>query len=96
MRQCVKLTREIFAQPAFDPYRGEELAPGADINTDQEIDEFVRRKGDSAYHPSCTCKVCFNTRIKVICDLFSPRWILRLKQRKTTCYSHVYLKGIHS
>ena len=57
MRQCVKLTREIFSQPAFDPYRGEELAPGAEINTDEEIDEFVRRKGDSAYHPSCTCKV---------------------------------------
>ena len=61
MRQCVKLTREIFAQPAFDPYRGEELAPGADINTDQEIDEFVRQKGDSAYHPSCTCKVSLNS-----------------------------------
>ena len=61
MRQCVKLTREIFAQPAFDPYRGEELAPGADINTDQEIDEFVRQKGDSAYHPSCTCKVSPNS-----------------------------------
>lgn len=57
MRQCVKLTREIFSQPAFDPYRGEELAPGPEINTDEEIDEFVRRKGDSAYHPSCTCKV---------------------------------------
>ena len=65
MRQCVKLTREIFAQPAFDPYRGEELAPGADINTDEEIDEFVRQKGDSAYHPSCTCKVNQN---KTLCQ----------------------------
>ena len=67
MRQCVKLTREIFAQPAFNPYRGEELAPGADINTDQEIDEFVRQKGDSAYHPSCTCKVSLNS------ELWSPQ-----------------------
>ena len=57
MRQCVKLTREIFAQPAFDEYRGEELAPGDDVQTDEQIDDFIRRKSDSAYHPSCTCKM---------------------------------------
>jgi len=57
MRQCVKLTREIFAQPAFDQYRGPELAPGADVQSDSQIDEFVRAKSDSAYHPSCTCKM---------------------------------------
>jgi len=57
MRQCVKLTREIFAQAAFDEYRGDEIAPGSDVQTDEEIDEFIRRKGDSAYHPSCTCKM---------------------------------------
>ena len=42
MRQCVKLTREIFAQEAFDDYRGDEIAPGTDVQTDEEIDEFVR------------------------------------------------------
>ena len=57
MRQVVKLTREIFAQPAFDAYRDVELAPGSEVQTDQQIDEFVRRKSDSAYHPSCTCKM---------------------------------------
>merc|ERR1711970_790254 len=57
MRQSVKLTREIFAQPAFDNFRGPELAPGADVQTDSQLDEFVRAKGDSAYHPSCTCKM---------------------------------------
>ena len=57
MRQCVKLTREIFAQPAFDQFRGPELAPGADVQSDSQIDEFVRAKSDSAYHPSCTCKM---------------------------------------
>ena len=46
MRQCVKLTREIFAQPAFDQFRGAELAPGPEVQTDEQIDEFVRRKGD--------------------------------------------------
>ena len=57
MRACVRLTREIFAQKAFDPYRGREIQPGADCVTDGQIDEFVRSKVESAYHPSCTCKM---------------------------------------
>jgi choline dehydrogenase len=51
------LTREIFQQQAFDAYRGSELAPGPDVRTDAEIDAHLRRKGESAYHPSCTCKM---------------------------------------
>ncbi|WP_227664594.1 choline dehydrogenase [Marinobacter litoralis] len=57
MRQSIKLTREIFAQSAFDPFRGEELRPGASATTDKDIDAFVREYADSAYHPSCTCKM---------------------------------------
>jgi choline dehydrogenase len=57
MRDAVKLTREIFSQAGFDPYRGSEIAPGEAVRTDAEIDAFVRRKADSAYHPSCTCKM---------------------------------------
>ncbi len=57
MRAAVRLTREVFAQSAFDPYRGPELAPGADVQSDAEIDAFVRAKAESAYHPSCTCKM---------------------------------------
>jgi len=53
----VRLTREIFAQPAFDPYRAEELAPGAGVQTDAEIDAFIRQHAESAYHPSCTCRM---------------------------------------
>ncbi|XP_038628415.1 choline dehydrogenase, mitochondrial [Tachyglossus aculeatus] len=56
-RQCVKLTREIFAQKALEPFRGPELQPGDHVKSDKEIDAFVREKGDSAYHPSCTCKM---------------------------------------
>nr|XP_055024480.1 choline dehydrogenase, mitochondrial [Misgurnus anguillicaudatus] len=56
-RDCVKLTREIFAQKAFDPFRGPEVLPGATVQSDAEIDAFVRQKADSAYHPSCTCKM---------------------------------------
>ena len=57
MRACVRLTREIFAQPAFDPYRGRELQPGTDVESDAAIDAFVRAKIESAYHPACTCKM---------------------------------------
>ena len=57
MRACVRLTREIFAQPAFDPYRGDELAPGDAVQSDDEIDAFVRETVQSAYHPSGTCKM---------------------------------------
>jgi choline dehydrogenase len=57
MRACVRLTREIFAQRAFDRYRGRELQPGEAVQTDAQIDEFIRDKVESAYHPSCSCKM---------------------------------------
>ena len=57
LRDGVKLTREIFAQSGFDLYRGVELAPGSDVRTDAEIDAFVRETVETAYHPSCTCKM---------------------------------------
>ncbi len=56
-RACVRLTREIIHQPAFDGYRGEEIQPGAEVETDEQIDAFVRRSVESAYHPSCSCKM---------------------------------------
>ncbi len=57
MRACVRLTREIFAQPAFDPYRGREIQPGAECVDDSDIDAFVRDKVESAYHPCGACKM---------------------------------------
>ena len=57
LRDSVRLTREIFAQKAFDPWRGEELAPGPEVRSDDEIDAFVRRNVESAYHPCGTCRM---------------------------------------
>lgn len=57
MRACLRLTREIFGQPAFTPYRGREIQPGADVTSDTAIDDFLRDKLESAYHPSCSCKM---------------------------------------
>ena len=56
-RACVRLTREIIHQSALDDYRGEEIQPGIDVQTDEEIDAFVRQFVESAYHPSCSCKM---------------------------------------
>lgn len=56
-RHCVRLTREIFGQQAFDRYRGPEIQPGAAVQTDAEIDEFLREHLESAYHPCGTCKM---------------------------------------
>ncbi|MCK8125041.1 choline dehydrogenase [Pseudoalteromonas sp. 2CM39R] len=56
-RACVRLTREIIEQPAFDDFRGEEIQPGQQVQTDEQIDAFVRQAVESAYHPSCSCKM---------------------------------------
>lgn len=50
-RACVRLTREIFGQQAFTPFRGDEIQPGAAVQTDAEIDAFIRHHAESAYHP---------------------------------------------
>jgi choline dehydrogenase len=57
MRACVRLTRQILAQPAFDLYRGREIQPGADVTSDAAIDAFIRARAESAYHPSGTCRM---------------------------------------
>ena len=56
-RACVRLTREIINQAPFDEYRGEEIQPGIQVQTDAQIDAFVRQSVESAYHPSCSCKM---------------------------------------
>ncbi|WP_282611118.1 choline dehydrogenase [Pelagibius sp. Alg239-R121] len=57
MRACIRLTREIFAQPALAPYRGKELAPGAACKDDACLDQFLKDKVESAYHPCGTCRM---------------------------------------
>ena len=57
IRACIRLTREIFAQPAFAPYRGREIQPGAEVTSDAAIDAFIRDKVESAYHPCGTCRM---------------------------------------
>ncbi|MFI8978603.1 choline dehydrogenase [Ectopseudomonas khazarica] len=56
-RDGIRLTREIMAQPALDPYRGRELSPGADVQSDAQLDAFIREHAETAFHPSCSCKM---------------------------------------
>jgi choline dehydrogenase len=56
-RTTIRHTREILGQSAMDKYRGEEIGPGAEVQTDEQIDHWVRQSVESAYHPSCTCKM---------------------------------------
>lgn len=56
-RACVRLTREIINQPGLDQYRGEEIQPGLAVQSNQEIDRFIRSSVESAYHPSCSCRM---------------------------------------
>ncbi|ANI18185.1 choline dehydrogenase [Pseudomonas citronellolis] len=56
-RDAIRITREIMAQPALDAYRGRELSPGLDKKSDAELDAFVREHAETAFHPSCSCKM---------------------------------------
>ncbi|MFN3248270.1 choline dehydrogenase [Roseibium album] len=56
-RTCIRLTREIFSQEAFAPYRGKEIQPGDSVQSDEALDDFIREHVESAYHPCGTCKM---------------------------------------
>jgi choline dehydrogenase len=56
-RHCIRVTREIFGQAAFEPFRGKEIQPGAALQSDDELDGFIREHAESAYHPSCSCRM---------------------------------------
>ncbi|WP_224652098.1 choline dehydrogenase [Pectobacterium versatile] len=56
-RDAIRITREIMAQPALDKYRGREISPGLEVQTNEELDEFIRNHAETAFHPSCSCKM---------------------------------------
>ncbi|PID61628.1 MAG: choline dehydrogenase [Gammaproteobacteria bacterium] len=56
-RSTIRLTREVLMQDALKPFRGREIQPGNDVDSDETIDAWVRQNVESAYHPSCTVKI---------------------------------------
>lgn len=56
-RHAIRLTREIFGQEALAPWRGKEISPGAHVQSDDELDAFIREHAESAFHPCGTCRM---------------------------------------
>ncbi|MFD1244456.1 choline dehydrogenase [Paralysiella testudinis] len=54
-RAAIRITRDIINQPALDAYRGKVITPAANLQSDAELDEYVKNHAETAYHPSCTC-----------------------------------------
>jgi choline dehydrogenase-like flavoprotein len=57
MLECVAHARKIFSQVAFEPFRGDEVFPGANVQSDEAVMEFIRKKSETIYHPIGTCKM---------------------------------------
>ncbi|MCK9285146.1 MAG: choline dehydrogenase [Rhodocyclaceae bacterium] len=57
LREGIRLSREIFAQQAYDDFRGSEYAPGADLTSDAELNAYIRANANTLYHPVGTCKM---------------------------------------
>ena len=68
-RQCMRLTRELLQQEAFKPFAGEEIAPGAANQSDDELDAFIREHCESAYHPCGTCRMGEADDINAVVDV---------------------------
>jgi choline dehydrogenase len=56
-RNCIRMTREIFGQDAFKPFTGREIAPGAHVESDEALNDFIREAVESAFHPCGTCRM---------------------------------------
>lgn len=56
-RDGIRITREIMNQPALDPFRGREISPGPEVQTDEQLNQFIREHAETAFHPSCSCKM---------------------------------------
>ena len=55
--ECVRAARAILNAPAFEPFDGGELSPGSEVETDEQVLDWVRRDAETALHPSCTCRM---------------------------------------
>ncbi|SIN95410.1 choline dehydrogenase [Salinivibrio sp. ES.052] len=67
-RDTLRLTREIMDQNAMDTFRGDEIQPGNDVQSDEAIDRWVKENVESAYHPSCTCKMGAEDDVMAVLD----------------------------
>ncbi len=78
MREGVRRARELVAQPAFDEFRGVEMTPGADCKTSEDIEAMLRERVETAFHPSCTCRMGHD-ELAVVDDQFRVHGIEGLR-----------------
>lgn len=69
LRKGIRMLREVVRQPAFDAFRGEELGPGANSNSDEELDRWINVSAESIYHPVGSCKMGPQTDPMAVVDL---------------------------
>ena len=72
--EAVRLARTILGQSAMDPFNGGEISPGPSVETDEEILEWVRKDGETALHPSCTCRMGAEDDSSVVDPLTMNVW----------------------
>ncbi len=60
--EAIRVARSILSQPAFGPFDGGELSPGPQVETDEQVLDWVRSDGETALHPSCTCRMGVDDR----------------------------------
>jgi choline dehydrogenase len=65
MRESLKMVREIVAQKPLDPFRGPEMRPGAKVQSDAELDAWIRQTAETIYHPVGTCRMGVDDRAVV-------------------------------
>ena len=73
-----KKARELISQPSFDEFRGIELTPGPQIQTDKQIIEFIKSAAETDYHPSCSCAMG-NGDMAVVDDQMKVRGVVKLR-----------------
>ncbi len=78
MLECVRLSLEIFAQPAFRDYVGGAIFPEAGLDSDDALLDFIRRKAETVYHPVGTCKMGTD-RLAVVDPTLRVRGVERLR-----------------
>ena len=56
-RECIHVARKILSQPALSEHAGKEIGPGSEAQSNEQLDEYIKSKADTAYHPCGTCKM---------------------------------------
>jgi choline dehydrogenase len=67
-RACIRHTREIMQQQALEPFAAEEIQPGAAVQSDADMDAFIREHCESAYHPTGTCRMGARSDARAVVD----------------------------